>query len=347
MLFAYNMDDVDRLSHKLGIPWERTKDQPFADETIYIGLIWNLSTLMVSLGHAKKEKYLLAIADWISQPTHTLNEVQKIYSKLRHACLIVPRGQAYLTSLEAMLSICSDCPFMPHRAHKGIAADLSWWAAILNQKDVSRPIPGPVQPHDLNAFSDASSGIGIGITIGEQWRAWRLIPGWQTLNGQRDIGWAKAVGFELLVHAISDKTGGRGDFKVYGDNMGVVEGWWNLRSRNPQVNAVFQRIHSFIDEAKAISIHSAYVPSAHNPADAPSRGIYPACNLLLPAVALPLDLHPFLIDATLPLSSTEQRLLREGRYPAAAEKFIRTISSAGTPATLSPLVSFKDSDHAS
>ena len=76
--------------------------------------------------------------------------------------------------------------------------------------------------HDIQAFSDASSGFGIAITIGDRWRAWRLIPGWQSLDGKRDIGWAEALGFELLIRSIIGFGYVSGHFKVYGDNKGVV-----------------------------------------------------------------------------------------------------------------------------
>ena len=62
--YAYNLDDIDRISEKLGIPWEQTKGHPFSFSTTYIGFEWHLSTRQVSLGEAKKTKYLNAISEW-------------------------------------------------------------------------------------------------------------------------------------------------------------------------------------------------------------------------------------------------------------------------------------------
>ena len=45
--------------------------------------------------------------------------------------------------------------------------------------------------------SDASSAISIGA---RQWRAWRLPPGCRV--EERDIGWAEALAFELLIHTV-------------------------------------------------------------------------------------------------------------------------------------------------
>ena len=58
MEYTYNFDDIDALSQELGIPWETSKDQPFANCTAYIGFDWNVETGQVSLGAAKKDKYL-------------------------------------------------------------------------------------------------------------------------------------------------------------------------------------------------------------------------------------------------------------------------------------------------
>ena len=62
-LFAYNFDNIDHISEQLGIPWDHTKDQPFGCMTTYIGFIWDLSSLQVSISSAEKEKYLCSIEE--------------------------------------------------------------------------------------------------------------------------------------------------------------------------------------------------------------------------------------------------------------------------------------------
>ena len=75
---------------------------------------------------------------------------------------------------------------------------------------------------DCDAYSDASSGFGISITIGDKWHVWRLLPGWK--SDGCDIGWAEAIGFELLTLFVLSSSSDSTHFKVYGDNKGVVEG---------------------------------------------------------------------------------------------------------------------------
>jgi len=210
---------------------------------------------------------------------HPLVEVQKLYGKLLHASLVITAGCVYLTNLEAMLSGFNNSPFMPHTPPCDTSNDLKWWAERLQSPTLSRNVPGPVPLTDLNTFSDASSGFGIGITIGNKWCAWCLLPGWKS-DGQ-DISWAEAIGFELLTRSILSSSSGSAYFKVYGDNKGVVEGWWKGHSRNKQTNIVFRCIHAILNTQQC-TIHTRYVPSQDNPADELSRGVYPPLAHLLP-----------------------------------------------------------------
>lgn len=123
------------------------------------------------------------------------------------------------------------------------------------------------------------------------------------------------MGFELLVRCVLSLSSvpARRNIKFWGDNKGVVEGWWNARSRNSAVNEVFQRLHTLLEETDCEGcIFTAYVLSASNPADAPSRGKYAPTSLLLPPVDLPSDVADFLVDATYPPTSAELAAIRAG-----------------------------------
>lgn len=125
-LYVYNFNNIDKLSARLGIPWEKTKDMPFASLTVYIGFLWDLRTSRVLLTPEKKTKYLDAIRNWQVSWTHTLKEVEKLYRKLLHTCAIIPRGCTFLTKLEAMLGLFASNPFRPISAPTNLADDLKW-----------------------------------------------------------------------------------------------------------------------------------------------------------------------------------------------------------------------------
>ena len=306
--FPYSLADIDKVSEELGIPWETQKDIDFSPAAIFTGMLWDVENYTVALAETKRTKYLAAIEDWKRSATHTLEEVQKLHGKLMHASAIVPEGRAYLTCLKRMLGVFRDEPFKPRHAPRGTEFEIDWWREKLSRNSLSRPIPGPVSVLALDAFSDASSSVGVGICLKGLWRAWALGEGWRQ-NGreQRDIGWAEAVGFELLVHAIAESKPEHNHIRVYGDNQGVVEGWRNGRSRNPAVNAVFRRIHQFTQE-KGIHIYTSYVQSAKNPADGPSRGVFPPPHLLLPPFEIPQALEGVIFDTnTQPIDTKNAR----------------------------------------
>ena len=241
----------------------------------------------------KKTKYLAAIADWGSKRTHNLLEAQALYGKLFHVALVIPAGRAHLTSMEAMLASFSNSPFIPHTPPRDTPDDLAWWIHQLGRASISSPILKPQPLLERSAYSDASSGVGVAITIGSWWRAWRLAPGWKSQG--RDIQWAEAIGFELLVTCLCDLTSEGEHIVVYRDNQGVVEGWWKRCSTNRPTNLVFRRIIQ-LSESRRRTIHTRYVPSAQNPADPPSCGIYSSRSLLLHPVVIPIEARSLLVD---------------------------------------------------
>ena len=300
-LFTYADADIDAVSERLGIRCEPSKATPFGPEVPYLGFSWDLHARTVRLLDKKRTKYLAAISVWEETRTHNLLETQQLYGKLLHASMVFPSGRAYLTNLEAMLALSHHSPFLPRTPPRDTPGDLEWWKRRLSQPGTPRPIHTPRPLIDHEAYSDASSGFGIAITIGLKWRAWKLAPGWNSQG--RDILWAEAVGFELLVlHLLSISSEGE-HIKVYGDNRGVVEGWWKRSSTNAPTNRVFRRILE-LSESRNRTIYTRYVPSAQNPADAPSRGSYPPLKFLLDDLSIPVELHPFLISIG-PFSSSQ------------------------------------------
>jgi len=326
--FAYSIHDIDYITNELGVPWENSKDVPFSEKVPFAGLLWDLALKRVSLGKSKPEKYLKAIAEFRAKPTHDLQEVRKLYGKLLHACLAIPRGRAYLTRLEAMLGVFHNSPFKPRTPPSGTDQDLAWWTQTLSRPILARSIPAICTLHDVGAFSDASSSVGIGLIIGDRWRAWRLAPGWN--DERRDIGWAEAIGFEFLVRTILVSGTRDTNFKVYGDNNGIVKGWWKGSSRNQPSNEAFKRIHELCEDS-GCSFHTRYVTSGSNPADGPSRGIYPPTRLLLPPIEIPAELRPFILNFDHPPLASEIRI-HETRLSQRALPKIRCPQQTGQAA---------------
>jgi hypothetical protein len=300
-----------------------SKDTLWADWVVYTGLKWEIGDKHVSLPSSKQEKYRETVMAWKVRVSHTLEEVRRIYGQLLHVTKVVPSGRAYLTSFESMLAIYHDRPHMPRRAPKVCAEEVEWWLEELQKPLLSRPIPGWFELIDIGAFSDASSETNIAVIIGGRWRAWRLLPNWKSKAEHRDIAWAEAVGFEILaMYCAGFGTPKGSHILLHGDNRGVVEGWWNGRSRHRGINSVFRRVNVICNEAQ-IHVHSRYVESGSNPADAPSRGKYPPEVDILPQIKLPRSISQWLANYEDPLTPHEVQLQVENSWPTPKRKEAR------------------------
>ena len=196
---AYDFTHINRITDRLGVLWELSKDMPFSSTPVYISFIWDLENKTVSLTPAKRLKYSNAIREWLPVSAHTLEQVQKLHRRLSHASLVIPEGSAYLTALQSMLGIFGSNPFMPCRQPRGTVSKLRWWLHTLDSKP---PIPIPLYPRatDHQAFSDASTSYGLAVVIGNKWCAWKLYGRWQ--HDGRDIGWAESIAFEFLIRIL-------------------------------------------------------------------------------------------------------------------------------------------------
>ena len=289
---AYDFEHINCITDQLGIPWEPSKDTPFSSSPVFIGFMWDIENKTVALTLAKHTKYIAAIHEWLRTTAHTLEQAQKLHGRLSYASLVIPVGSAYLTSLQSMLGIFGNNPFMPRRQPHGTVDKLNWWLHALSSKP---PIPIPHHPLtlDLQAFSNASSSHGLVIVIGSKWRAWRLHQHWNHTG--RDIRWAEGVTFELLVHTLLTLDHSSMPLTVYCDNQGVIDGWKNGRSRNTPTNTAFRQVHALL-ASPPCRVFMKYVPSADNPADGPSQGKYPPAVLLLLQILIPEEISDHILD---------------------------------------------------
>ena len=307
--FAYTINHIDAISDKLRIPWERSKDQPFSPHFTYLGFLWNVDDKLVSLTDHKREKYCRAIREWNESARHPLQETEKLHGKLLHVTHIIPKGQAYLLGLERLMAMQHNKPHTPLTPPKGTAFELDWWLLALSSPSPIRPIPSPSPLVDLSAFSDASSGVGLAFLVGKKWKAWHLLPGWQ--SDGRDIAWAESITLELMAQAVVVEHGQHNLYKLHCDNRVVVNGWPRGRSHNRHVNATFRRLHDLSEQTHSrFIIH--YVPSALNPADGPSRGQFPQYPPSFGSTLPDPSISNFFIDATLPRTQREIRAVRAG-----------------------------------
>jgi hypothetical protein len=155
-------------------------------------------------------------------------------------------------------------------------ADIAWWVTELSSEHCGSPITPPPPNAQLTVHSDASTSFGLGVTLEDQFMAWKLLPGWK--SEERDIGWAEAVVVEMAVEWIIVCGTRNASVTIHCDNQGVVGAWACGTSRSWQQNETIARV-----TARAASenlwISLLYIESKLNPADFPSRGVAPPDSL--------------------------------------------------------------------
>lgn len=152
----------------------------------------------------------------------------------------------------------------------------------------------PGTPPIPEIFVDASHS-GIGFIFGRQWLAWKLKDGWRSKS--RDIHWAEMVAVELGIRAMISAGHHASVLKVWSDNEVVVRAFIKRTSKKPEIKRVLDVILGLCD-AYSIRLAVDWVWTKSNPADGPSRGVYPSKDLLFEHhPPIPENLLPFVATA--------------------------------------------------
>ena len=173
MAFAYADADISAISAMLQVPWAVDKGSLFAYCATYLGFYWDLRSYCVGIPMEKKDKYYTTITSSCQRKTHTLEQVQGLYGKLLHCTHVVPFGRLYLTGLERTMALLVTKSFRTIHPTRGVDGNLGWWFEQLQRPCIKCPLLSIGNVLDIGAFSDASSGIGVGIIVAGSYRVGR------------------------------------------------------------------------------------------------------------------------------------------------------------------------------
>ena len=237
------------------------------------------------------------MSPWTYQSAHTLKEAESIIGTLNHVCLVVPEGRSRLVSLFKFRG--SFKPTHPsevkHRLSASTADDMDWWRNRLQDTFVGMKIIRPPKPLGDKVFVDTSTSWGIGLVLNGKWLAWQLKEGWRSEN--HDIGWAEMVAVELAVRTLVTGQFRNCHIIVRSDNQGVVGALKAGKSRGTQQNLILREIVKLIQNHN-LWISTTWIASLDNPAEGPSRGIFPHKDLLSPfRPKIPFHLSSFIHKA--------------------------------------------------
>jgi hypothetical protein len=285
------------VASELGWPWSPTKCKPFSSAFRYIGFDWDLANKTVSLPESKRLKFRAKLQGLLSNPTIDRKACLSLVGSLNHCAVVVAMSRAHLPSFYRLASRFnnSSSDFIKLRPSREALDDAAWWMEMLSKDWCGIRIKPRPPRHPEAFFVDASTGWGIGLVFRDRWLAWPLKAGWE--GEGKTIGWAEFVALELAVLTAANAGLRDVSIPVHSDNQGVVGAFSSGYSRSPAQNAVLRRILLILHEFN-LGLDLAWIPSAQNPADGPSRGRFPAWSRLLSCPPrIPFILRPLVGNA--------------------------------------------------
>lgn len=158
-----------------------------------------------------------------------------------------------------------------------MADNMAWWRRHLQDDFVGMKIFSPPAPCNNKLYVDASTSWGVGLVLDGKWLAWQFRKGW--MSEGHEIGWAKMVAVELAIRTLITGHFAQCHIIVRSDNQGVVGALKAGHSCSTQQNLILHEIVKLI-QSHGLWISTIWIPSLENPADNPSRGIFPDKNNL-------------------------------------------------------------------
>jgi hypothetical protein len=149
---------------------------------------------------------------------------------------------------------------------------LVYWS---NRTLATAGLPSP-EAHEI--FVDASAH-GIGFIFNDRWLAWRFTTAHPLLplgpDGRLIISWAELVAVELGIRTLIAAGFRNAMITVRSDNQGVVvaltsEKWTEKYDLDGIVKRILQ-----LSRKAGLSLKMKWISTKENPADDPSRGVYP------------------------------------------------------------------------
>ena len=138
-------------------------------------------------------------------------------------------------------------------------------------------------PASREIFVDAS-GIGIGFIFNDRWLAWTFVQGHPDIpmgpDGHVVISWAELTAAEMGILAFVSAGYRNTQLILRSDNEGVINALKKKTwTKNFGVGEILKRVLKICQDYN-LDVIPMWISTKANPADKPSRGVYPPTNLM-------------------------------------------------------------------
>ncbi|KAE8231416.1 hypothetical protein CF326_g3574 [Tilletia indica] len=223
----------------------------------------------VALTEDKRSKYLRKLSAVLTSTAVRYQDISSVAGTLIHVCSVFPERRSSLNAIYAFRNRFNRRRrFQSLKIPTSTASELRSWITFLQTPSLVRSFRPPASSFPHLVYSDASN-LGCGVVIDGRAQAWAL-PGIIDEEGI-DIGVMEAWALQLALEACISMGARDCTVRFQVDNLGVVYAFRKGRSRSKWTNCCLRCIAE-LAVATNITMSMAYVASADNLADAPSRG---------------------------------------------------------------------------
>ncbi|KAE8185864.1 hypothetical protein CF336_g7226 [Tilletia laevis] len=288
------INDILAATRELDFPWNPEKTVDFKPNPKYIGWVFNIPERKAVLPREKAEKYVDRATPFEKGLQQDKNTTQKLLGSLQHVAFVARDLRPHLGSIASFLaSWPEDKQYQKRFIPVEVQKEAGFWVKALSIVPFIRSYALPPNRFPDTVWVDASTEWGIGVIVGEAWGAWKWLPGWKA-DG-RGIGWAEAIALEFGLLAAKACGASNSTIDFRSDNQGVLYSYKRGHSRGKQINTVLKRVVD-MERDDRLQLDIKYIESKLNPADDPSRGVFPS-GPRLPTFKIPPLVSAYVVPA--------------------------------------------------
>jgi hypothetical protein len=252
-------DTLQRLLTDLGVKEALDKSCPPTHEMEFLGVLFNVPNMTMSVTQDRLTEISLLIDSWISRKKATKKQLQSLIGKLQFVAKCVRSGRIFISRL---LTILPTLKKQHHHFHvnQEFRKDLLWWQRFLVTFNGTTIIPEMAWLSPDSQFSTDSSLKSCGGWCGNQYFS-RVFPSF-ILKEEHHIST-----LELLTVMVALKSWAvqfqNKRLKIYCDNDSAVQVINSGRSKDKNMLAIMREI-AFISARHNIQLKGVHIAGVEN-----------------------------------------------------------------------------------
>ena len=231
----------------------------------YLGFLSDSEREVFHLKPEKKANFILFLNEILAHPFIRVKTLQRLAGKCVSFSLAVPAAKLFTREMNRAISTGLMRPDKSVPLTGKLREEVSHWLFLEQWDD---PLPWREERHFSIAIATNASNSGWGGHVIAPFKS-EVSDYWLGEECQWDIATKEAVAIDKVLNSFAEQfRNARVDAQV--DNKVVVSAWNNNSGRSSQLNGALKTLF-FTTSRLNVLLHLSYIPSAENPADAPSR----------------------------------------------------------------------------